>query len=267
MVLRGDAGSFVSSSKWDLPEEEGKRLIYYFLSECCINTMQALYDVVGPEETSQLWRPYNTLASRAYVLNRFQDNRFPRLLDNNDPLLTIGIFVQHYFRTILAGRCENMVIFDKSLAFSVYDWQPPDMPPGMLSGDNLGFTELLDPRYEILYQRKISKETREILGLVKRKDDAVTTFGSEGTPRLCVLPLKIEPEEVDFWRRHFWGEFWRQASSVLIEEFGVERASKIVEPYMRQIGFSMAIISRIGLNSRSGTRKRLARSSRCSIGC
>jgi hypothetical protein len=228
----------VNITKWDLPEEEGNRLIYYFLSECCINTAQALSDVLGPDEASLLWEPYSLLACKAYYQNRIEENRFPRLLDNKDTLLTIGVFLQHYFRAILGGKCKNMIASDQSLTLSVSDLQPPDMPPDFLYTiykPGPGFAGAIHPQYKQSGHLSAEEPGQNIV-LVKRKDDTVTTIGNKGTPRLCILPLKIDASEIDFWKRHYWGEFWRQGASMLAEEFGAERASQIVEPYMKQIG-------------------------------
>jgi hypothetical protein len=240
MVLRGDAeGSFVSKAQWNLPEEEGNRLIYYFISSCSICVSQALFDVLGLEEVLQLWGPYYLLAMRAYVLNRLQENRFPGLQDNKDPLLTIGVFHQHFYRAIMGGRCENMIITDRSLGFSVSDLQPPDMPSEIFEtyfSSRPSLAEIIDPQYVFMSQPIDSKASKARQILIKNKDDLATTIGNEGSPKLCILPLRIDANEMDFWKRHYWGEFWRQGSSMLVEEFGEERASQIIEPYMKQIG-------------------------------
>jgi hypothetical protein len=220
-----------------LPEEEGNKLIYYFLAECEFNVTQALSDNLGSEKVSRLWEPYSLLSSRAYVLNRLQENRFPGLLDNKDPLLTIGVFHQHFIRTVLGGRCENMIITDRSLSYN-YDMQPADILPVLLETVfhySPGISQIIDSQY-VETSQPIASRTGVLQGLVKKKDDSATTIGNEGSPRLCILPLRIDPSEMDFWQRHFWGEGWRISSGILLEEFGEEKASYIIEPYMKQIG-------------------------------
>ncbi|MDD1744204.1 MAG: hypothetical protein LUQ20_00090 [Candidatus Methanoperedens sp.] len=226
----------ISSTK--LSKEKLRQLKSNTFEEWYGAAAQATVDTLGLEDIMKITQQYDKLSGHAIVINLEAKNRFPYSYSD---LLRVAIQFFYIMPLSWSAKISNGFLTANSFFAEVTQCKFQDAPIEFCEGCNtLGQAEAetINPAFIFNTDMGLKKGLGRCKLIVKKKGGNVESI-EEAT--VCILPVKVTEEEIDFWSIHATTIYWGYFSTLLVDSVGEEKAKEIFGPYMEKAGVSVAL--------------------------